>query len=114
MASSNPNAGIFPAANPANLLPFGQRGFVVDTTPNKPKLADRAIPVRYLRAPTPDQYLVLLGNGKSTRLVRPAEFILTTPTALRPPLKNPRHLPSHPPPLRRRPVCETSSPPSPT
>ena len=64
--------------------------------------------VRYLRAPTPDQYLFLLGNDKSTGLVRPAEFILTTPTDT-PPTKEKPAAPAQPsPPLRRRPVCKTS------
>lgn len=45
-------------------------------TPSQKKLAPRAIPAPYMRALTRDKYLVLLPKNK-TRLIRPAEFILT-------------------------------------
>lgn len=74
-----PNAQLYADQNPKHLLPFGQRGYIVDTTPHKPKLQPRAIPARYLRALTPAQYLVLLPAVNKTRLIRPSEFIVTTP-----------------------------------
>lgn len=77
---STPNAVVFPNASPVNLLLFGQCVFVVYASSNKPKLSDGVISFRYIRAPNHDQYLVLLGEGKATRLIRPANFILTTPT----------------------------------
>lgn len=74
-----PNSTLYPNLIPKGLLSFGQRGYIVDTTPKKKKLAPRAIPARYLRALTHAQYLVFLPHENKTRLIRPAEFIITSP-----------------------------------
>lgn len=57
-------------------MPFGKHGYILDTTPEKRKLADRALPARYLRAPTSVQYLVIVRNSNSLRTIRPEEFFL--------------------------------------
>lgn len=59
-----------------HLLPFGKHGFVIDTTPKKKKLEDRAPKARYLRAISETQYLVLIPENGTTRLVRSCEFML--------------------------------------
>lgn len=75
----SPNAFIYPQATPTHFFPFGQRGHIIDTTPHKVKLRDRAIPARYLRAPTQAQYLVLLPQNNTTWPIRPAKFVLNDP-----------------------------------
>jgi hypothetical protein len=59
---------------PTHLLPFGQRGYLTDTLAMKRKLAPRALPARYLTAPSQHQYRVLLPDD-TVRLVRASEFI---------------------------------------
>jgi hypothetical protein len=61
-------------ATPKHLLPFGQRGYLTDTLATKRKLVPRALPARYLTAPSQHQYQVLLPND-TVRLVRASEFI---------------------------------------
>lgn len=73
-----PNATLYKQLDPKHLLPFGQRGYIINTTPKKPKLQPRAIAARYLRAVTHAQYLVLLPSTNITRLIRPSEFIITS------------------------------------
>lgn len=43
-----------------NFIPFGQIGYIVDTTSAKRKLHNRALKARYLRKTQDDQYLVLV------------------------------------------------------
>lgn len=45
-------------------------------------LLPRALEARYLRAFYPKQYLVLLPNNKTTRLIRSAQFTVANPPAL--------------------------------
>jgi hypothetical protein len=59
---------------PTHLLPFGQRSYLTDTLVTKRKLAPRALPARYLTAPSKHQYQVILPND-TVRLVRASEFI---------------------------------------
>jgi hypothetical protein len=59
---------------PTHLLPFGHRGYLTDTLATKRKLAPRALPARYLTAPSQHQYQVLPPND-TVRLVRASEFI---------------------------------------
>lgn len=75
--ANSQNSGI--AGEPSSakhLLPFGQHGFIVDTTPNKKKLEDRALRACYLRAISETQYLVLITDNGTTRLIRSNEFFL--------------------------------------
>eukprot|EP00173_Palmaria_palmata_P001939 Plantae.Rhodophyta-Palmaria_palmata.ctg2169.p1 GENE.Plantae.Rhodophyta-Palmaria_palmata.ctg2169~~Plantae.Rhodophyta-Palmaria_palmata.ctg2169.p1 ORF type:complete len:124 (+),score=2.30 Plantae.Rhodophyta-Palmaria_palmata.ctg2169:736-1107(+) len=60
----------------SRFLPFEQRGYVLDNTPQKPILNDRAIEARYLRRTQEKQYLVLIVATNKTRLVRQEKFIL--------------------------------------
>jgi hypothetical protein len=59
---------------PTHLLHFGQCGYLTGTLATKRKLAPRALPARYLTAPSQHQYQVLLPNN-TVRLVRASEFI---------------------------------------
>lgn len=59
-----------------HLLPFGQHRYILDTTPKKKKLEDRALKTRYLRATSQTQYLLFLPENGTRRLVRSCEFLL--------------------------------------
>ena len=75
--TASPNACIPGEPHSAkHLLPFGQSGYIVDTTPHKKKLEDRALRARYVRSISETQYLVLLPDSGKTRLIRNCEFLL--------------------------------------
>jgi hypothetical protein len=85
---------------PTHFLPFGQRGYLTDTLAKTRKLAPRAIPARYLTAPSQHQYQVLLPND-TMRLVRVSEFIPiindgSAPTTVSPADVQKRYAPSIP------------------
>jgi hypothetical protein len=70
--SSHLGAGL-PTA-PTHLLPFDQHGYLTDTLATKRKLVPRALPARYLLAPSQHQYQAGLPTDM-VRLERVCDFI---------------------------------------
>lgn len=58
-------------------IPFGQNGYIVETTPLKNNLDDRALKARYLRVTQGGHYLVLVTKTEKKGLIRMEEFLLT-------------------------------------
>lgn len=62
--------------NPPKFLPYGKQGFMLDTTPKRPKLTARSLTARYRRALTSKQYKVLLVATNTLTTIRPEEFFI--------------------------------------
>lgn len=63
----------------SHFQPFGQFGYVVNTSSDKSALRPRAIAGRYLQAPTHQKYLVYIPSTGRIVTCRPTEFTQTPP-----------------------------------
>lgn len=62
---------------PQFFLPYGQPGFIVDTTKFKKKLQPRAVQANYSRCLSTDTYQVYKQDKRRITSIRHSEFVLT-------------------------------------